>query len=255
MDLGLAGKTVLVTGSSRGIGAGTCEVFAREGANVVINYRASATRAWELSRHLERAYGVRAIAVQADVCQEAEVVRLVATAIEELGRLDVLVNNVNVLGGSNGPVEEFSVEKFRIAEAGSVEAVMVACREFVRHCKAAHKPGRIVNILTKSMFWTGSYHNLAYVTVKGAVAAFTRGLAHDLARDGIHVNAVVPGYVRNDRTDEHSERYRRTVERIPMGRYAEPEEIGDCIAFLCSERAVQCNGAVLDCSGSTLLGD
>ena len=93
------------------------------------------------------------------------------------------------------------------------------------------------------------------MTVKGANASFTRGLAHDVARDGIHVNAVVPGYVRNDRTEVDSDRYQRAIQHIPMGRFAEPEEIGNCIAFLCSEKAIQCNGAILDCSGSTLVGD
>ncbi len=255
MDLGLAGKVALVTGSSRGIGAGTCEVFAREGADVVINYSSSRQRAEELARRLSDTYGVRAIVVGADMSREEDIVSLFRTAIDELGGVDILINNASVLNDANGPIEDFSVEKFRGAEIGSIESEMVACREFVRHCKAEHKPGHVVNILTKSIFWTGSHNNLAYVTVKGANASFTRGLAHDVARDGIHVNAVVPGYVRNDRTEVDSDRYQRAIQHIPMGRFAEPEEIGNCITFLCSEKAIQCNGAILDCSGSTLIGD
>lgn len=255
MDLGLSGKTVIVTGGSRGIGAGTCEVFAREGANVVIDYRASADRAEALAERLRATYGVGAITVKADLCSEEDIVGLVRQGIEAFGGVDVLVNNAMVLNDAVGPIEDFDVEKFRGAEIGTIEAVMVACREFVAHCKSEGKVGHIVNVLTKSIFWTGSYGNLGYVTVKGANATFTRGLAHEVARDGIFVNAVVPGYVRNDRTEVDSERYQRSIKHIPMGRFAEPEEVGNCIAFLCSDKAVLCNGAILDCSGGTLNGD
>ncbi|MGN1276347.1 MAG: SDR family NAD(P)-dependent oxidoreductase [Floccifex sp.] len=255
MDLGLKGKVALVTGSSRGIGAGTCEVFAQEGCHVIINYIHSRQRALQLAERLKKTYGIRAIAIQADMNKEEDILRLFHESFQEMKGIDILVNNVNELNDSNGPIEQFSVEKFRGAEAGSIESMMICCREFVNHCKKEKKPGHIVNILTKSIFWTGSYHNLAYVTVKGANAAFTRGLAHDVIKDGIHVNAVVPGYVENDRTDPGSNRYQKTISHIPFGRYAKPEEIGNCIAFLCSDKAFQCNGAILDCSGSTLLGD
>lgn len=255
MDLGLKGKVALVTGSSRGIGAGTCRVLAAEGCHVIINYCSSQQRAQSLANDIREEFGVRAIAVQADVRKESDIIALFETGIKELGGIDILVNNTSILNDANGPIETYETEKFRGAEIGSIESVMVACREFVRHCKKEHKGGHIINILTKSIFWTGSYHNLAYVTVKGANAAFTRGLAHDEARNNIHVNAVVPGYVRNDRTDEDSQRYQKAIQKIPMGRFAEPEEIGNCIAFLCSDKAIQCNGAILDCSGSTLLGD
>ncbi|MGM9947365.1 SDR family NAD(P)-dependent oxidoreductase [Floccifex sp.] len=255
MDLGLKGKVVLVTGSSRGIGAGTCEVFAQEGCNVIINYVHSKQRAQELALRLENTYGIHAIAIQADMNSEEDILRLFNLSLQEMKKIDILVNNVNELNDSNGPIEQFSVEKFRGAEAGSIESMMICCREFVKHCKEQKKPGHIVNVLTKSIFWTGSYHNLAYVTVKGANASFTRGLAHDVIRDGIHVNAVVPGYVINDRTNPNSARYQKAISHIPFKEYAKPEEIGNCIAFLCSDKAFQCNGAILDCSGSTLLGD
>ena len=255
MDLGLQGKVAIVTGGARGIGAGTCEVFAQEGCHVVVNYVEHRQRAVDLVEKLEKEYGIRALALKADIAKEEEIVYMFNEAIHTFGHIDILVNNASVLNDSNGPIEEFDVEKFRGAEIGTIESVMVASREFVKHCKATQHEGHIVNVLTKSIFWTGSYHNLGYVTTKGANAAFTRGLAHDLAREGIHVNAVVPGYVRNDKTKVDSERYQRAIQHIPMGRFAEPEEIGSCIAFLCSDKAVLCNGAILDCSGSTLNGD
>ena len=255
MDLGLKGKNVLITGGSRGIGAGMAEVFAREGANVCVNYVASSERAVALAVRLKELYGVRAFAIQADLCDEAATIELMDTAVSLLGGIDILVNNASVLADAKGPIEDFAPDKFRICEAGSVEYVLILCREFVRHCKGQGKAGQIVNVLTKSIFWTGSRDNIAYQATKGALASITRGLAHDLAFDGFRVNAVIPGYVRNDRLVPGSDHYERAIKKLPMGRFAEPMEIGECVAFLCSDKGILCNGTLLDCTGGTLVGD
>ena len=254
MDLGLKGKIAIVTGGARGIGAGICEVFAQEGADVVVNYRSKPEESEAFARGLAEKYGVRTIAVQADMCEEINIMRLFDETYKVFGTVDIVVNNANFMNDSNGPIETFNPEKFRVAERASIEAVMITARELVKHCKEKGKSGHIVNVLSKSAFWTSSINNTSYIAVKGANFTFTRGLAHEVAKDNIYVNAIIPGYVLNSKTDTSSPRYQRTLEYIPLKQYGTPLEMGYMTAFLCSEKACQCNGAIVDCTGGTMNG-
>ena len=254
MDLGLKGKVAIVTGGARGIGAGICEVFAQEGANVVVNYRSKPEQSVAFAKDLADKYKVKTIAVQADMGEEEQVLKLFEKAYEAFGTVDIVVNNANFMNDSNGPIENFDAKKFQVAERASIEAVMITSRELVKHCKQNNKTGHIVNVLSKSAFWTSSVNNTSYIAVKGANYTFTRGLAHEVAKDSIFVNAIIPGYCLNSRTDTNSDRYKRTLEYIPLKRYATPLEMGYMTVFLCSEKACQCNGAIVDCTGGTMNG-
>jgi len=254
MDLGLKGKVVIVTGGARGIGAGICEVFAQEGANVVVNYRSKPVESEAFAKDLAEKYGVQTIAVQADMGEEENILQLFDETYKAFGTVDIVVNNANFMNDSNGPIETFDPKKFQVAERASIEAVMITSRELVKHCKEKGKAGHIVNVLSKSAFWSSSTNNTSYIAVKGANFTFTRGLAHEVAKDNIYVNAIIPGYVFNSRTDTTSDRFKRTLQYIPMKRYGTPLEMGYMTAFLCSDKACQCNGAIVDCTGGTMNG-
>ncbi len=255
MDLGLKGKVVLITGGAHGIGGGISEVFAQEGADVVMNYyHSDAADCDAFAKKLEERYGIQAIAVSADITEEANILRLFDAAYEKFGTVDIVVNNTNFMNGANGPIDTFDVAKFQVAERADVEAMMITSRELVKHCKSLGKPGHIVNVLTKTVFFSSGIDNTPYIAVKGACTAFTRGLAHEVAKDNIFVNGIIPGYVMIEKTMKKPERYEQTLNYIPMKRYATPMEMGYVVAFLCSNKAVQCNGALVDCSGGTMNG-
>lgn len=253
MDLGLKDKVAIVSGGAKGVGAGICEVLAQEGARVVVNFRSDAPHATVFAAQLHEKYGVETLAVQADVGQESEVTRLFAAAVERFGTVDILVNNA-ATWTKHLPIEEFAVADYRAASCSNVESVMLMSRELVRIAKAQKKPAHILNVLTKSVFWSSSINNSTYVATKGAVAALTRNLAHELGKDGIFVNAIVPGYVWNSTMDPTSERYKRTLAYIPNRTMATPLEMGYICAFLCSRCASQINGAIVDTSGGTMNG-
>lgn len=253
MELGLKGKVVIVTGGSKGVGAGISEVFAQEGASVVIDFRSDAVQGQTFAESLAEKYGVETLAIQADVSREEDVVRLFEAAVERFGTVDVAINNA-ATWTNHLPIEEYAVELYRDASAANVESVMLVSRELVKLAKRQKKQAHLLNVLTKSVFWSGSINNSTYVATKGAVAALTRNLAHELAKDGIFVNAIVPGYVWNSSMDPNSERYKRTLSYIPNRTMGTPVEMGYVCAFLCSQCASQINGAVVDTSGGTMTG-
>lgn len=253
MDLGLKDKVVIVTGGSKGVGAGISRVFAEEGANVVVDFRSDAVQGEAFVCALREEFGAQAIAVQADVSREDGVLFLFQQAVKAFGTVDIVVNNA-ATWARHLPIEEYSVGAYQQASSANVDSVMLMSRELVKLAKASGKGAHILNVLTKSVFWSGSIHNSTYVATKGAVAALTRNLAHELGKDGIHVNGIVPGYVWNSSMDPSSERYKRTLAYIPNRTMATPQEMGWVCAFLCSDRASQINGALVDCSGGTMNG-
>lgn len=253
MDLGLKGKVAVVTAGARGIGAGICRVFAQEGANVVINYRSKPEESCEFAHSLEKEYGIKALAVQGDIGYEESITNLFRRAIDTFGQVDCVVNNAGVVGKYN-LMEEYDVEKFREYERVTIEGAMLTSRELVRFCKENGRSGHIVNVLSKSAFFSSSIGNTNYITSKGALAALTVGLAHEVARHNIFVNAIIPGYVKNSTYKPDSPRTIEKRKLIPCGDFAEPEDMGYVTAFLCSERASSMNGVIVDCTQGTLAG-
>lgn len=253
MDLGLKGKTALVTGGSKGIGAGICSVLAGEGCNLVINYRSDGNKARCFAKKLMEEHAVWAKAIRADVSREAETEELMECAVLDFGQIDILINNA--AGGYRpNAFQNISAQEWQNAGEGLLNSAFYMSRLFLEHCLARKKGGHIVNILSKSAILSSSVNNLAYVAYKGALTSLTRGMAKEFISYGIYVNGIVPGYVRTERRHvEGDERTERVKKLLPSGQFAEPREIGNVAAVLCSPQFAQMIGTIVDCTGGTLI--
>ena len=244
---------LLITGGSRGIGAATARLAAQQGYAVAINYRAAADTAEALVQEI-RAEGQQAVAVRADVSQQDQVERMFQEVDERLGRLTALVNAAGINGGPETKVADFEQATLERLFAVNVIGTMLCCREAVRRMPATHGGGGGANVNVSSMAATngGRPGRSAYAASKGAVDSFTVGLAKEVARDGIRVNAIRPGMTLTDMTDRvrrDPELLARVAATIAMNRCAEPEEMAQPILWLLSEQASFVSGAILDASG------
>ena len=244
---------LLITGGSRGIGAATARLAAARGYAVAINYRAEAERAAALVGEIEAAGG-KAVAVQADVARQDEVERMFAQTDERLGRATALVNAAGINGGPPTRVAELEQAALERLLAVNVIGTMLCCREAVRRMSTAHggAGGAIVNVSSMAATIGGRPGRSAYAASKAAVDSFTVGLAKEVAREGIRVNAIRPGMTLTDMTDtvrRDLDRRAQIAATIAMNRCAEAEEIAQPILWLLSDEASFVSGAILDASG------
>jgi NAD(P)-dependent dehydrogenase (short-subunit alcohol dehydrogenase family) len=251
MDLGLKGKIAIVTGGARGIGAGMCEVFAEEGAHVVIADMVPLEESNRLAEELSRKNDVRTLAVRGDISNPQDVKAIYGQVLEKFGTVDILMNNAGKMGLTR--IEDVTVEELYKYEKVNIEGMFLMSKEFIIICNQQKKGGHIVNTISKSAFTTNSGGNSPYIATKGAVFSFTRGLAKEVGSRGIFVNGIVPGYVITDTTKDLKDRSEQMKKIIPLGREATPREIANVAVFLCSEKAVQMMGAIVDVSGGTML--
>ncbi len=253
MDLKLAGKTVIVTGGSKGIGAGICTVFAREGADIAMNYRSDTEGSERFAEKLRRQYKVKVAAIKADVTREKEIEKLYEKVFDEFGTADILVNNA-AGGMAFKPFQEYTAEEWKRGEEGVLDPVFYMSRIFLRHCIDGGRGGHIINLLSKSAILSSSVNNLSYVATKGALVSLTRGMAKEFIPYGVYVNGIVPGYVKTEyRHADGEERTERVRKLLPTGEFAMPEEIGNVAAILASPLFGQMIGAIVDCTGGTLI--
>ncbi len=253
MDLGLAGKIALVTGGARGIGAGISTVLAQEGANLVVNYRSAPEECEAFAKRLADTYGVKTVAVQADVSRESEIERLFQTAVDAFGGVDLLVNNAGTWG--NTLVQDIETEEWNRLVETNLTGMFILCRTFARHCLAQKKGGRCVNVLSKAAVSTNSVGNVHYMATKGGGLMLTKGFANELTQYGIYFNAILPGYVIShgaayDKVTPETERKKKLLK---TGQFATAEEMGYVTAFLLSDKASQVAGEIMDCTGGLLL--
>lgn len=248
MDLGLRGKVVLVTGSSRGIGLAEARLFAAEGARVGIN-GVDRGRAEQAAASI-RAAGGDAQAFPADVTKPDEVADLFARVSQRLGDCSVLVNNAGLAGRHLGkPVDQISEEDWDAVLDSHLRATWLCTRAVLPAMRAA-RWGRIVN--TSSIHHTGGGRPglTSYAAAKGAISAFSRTAAKEVAGDGITINTVAPGFVRTEMLTRLADDFQQRVNsQSPLGRPAEPEEIAAAVVFLCSRPASYINGALLAVDG------
>ena len=244
-------QILLVTGASRGIGAATALLAARAGWAVAVNYSASAPAADEVVRRI-RADGGTAISIQADVADERQVVGMFEQVDRDLGRLNGLVNNAGVIDVT-ARVDEMSVARLRRMFEINVIGSMVCAREAVRRMSTRHggSGGAIVNLSSAAARLGAPGQYVDYAAAKGAIDAFTMGLAKEVAAEGIRVNAVRPGLIE---TDIHAsgglpDRVAQLAHLVPMQRGGSADEVAQAIVWLLSPAASYTTMSLLDVSG------
>ena len=244
-------KVLLVTGGSRGIGAATALLAARQGWSVAVNYTANSLAADEVVRQI-RATGGQAMSVQADVADEAQVLRMYEQLDAKFGRLTGLVNNAGVVDVT-ARVEDMSVARWRRMFDINVIGSLICAREAVRRMSTKHggTGGSIVNLSSAAARLGAPGQYVDYAAAKGAIDAFTIGLAKEVGADGIRVNAVRPGLID---TDIHASgglpnRVKDLQHMVPMGRGGSAEEVAEAIVWLLSDAASYTTMSLLEVSG------
>ncbi|MHB8972037.1 MAG: SDR family NAD(P)-dependent oxidoreductase [Pirellulaceae bacterium] len=252
MDLELRNKVALVTGGSRGLGRAVCLGLAAEGARVMVNYRRDEQLARQLAGELRDRSGVPAAVVAGDVASSADVVRMFDCCEAELGPLDVLINNAGVWPTSL--VKDLTEEAWDRTLAVNLKGAFLTCREAVRRWLHAQRGGRIVNVSSPAAFIGSTTGHADYAASKAGLVNLTISLAREVAAQGIYVNAVAPGMMYTEMAQEALQTNEaHYLQRIPLRRIGDPEEIAQMIVFLSSSRASYTTGATVDVSGGMLM--
>ena len=245
----LAGRTALVTGSTRGIGLAIARRLAAEGAAVAVNGR-SQEQAEAVAAEL-RAQGAQAYGFGADLTDGEQAEALVEKVIERFGQLDILVNNAGVTRDTL--FVRMKPEDWQYVLDVNLKSVMHCTRAAVRHM-IRRRYGRIINI-SSVVALTGNPGQTNYTAAKAAVIGFSRSLARELAGRNITVNVVAPGYIRTDMTAQLSqELQQKYIEQIPMGRVGDPEDVAYAVAFLASDESKYITGHTLVVDGGLTMG-
>jgi NAD(P)-dependent dehydrogenase (short-subunit alcohol dehydrogenase family) len=244
-------KVMIVTGGSRGIGAATAKLAALRGYAVCVNYLRNRAAADSVVDEIN-ASGGRALAVAADVSQEADVVRLFATVDGRLGRLCALVNNAGILERQIR-VDEIDGYRLQRILAANVIGPFLCCREAVRRMSSKHggRGGAIVNVSSAAARLGSPGEYVDYAASKGAIDTLTIGLSREVAAEGIRVNGVRPGYIHTDIHASGGEpgRVERLRSSLPMRRGGEPIEVAQAILWLLSAEASYVTGSFIDAAG------
>ena len=245
-------KVLLVTGGSRGIGAATCRLAAKAGWAVAVNYSANSLAADEVVRAI-RADGGRAMAVQANVVDEAQVLRMFEQVDAKFGRLTGLVNNAGVVD-RRARLDEMDVARWRRMFDINVIGSLLCAREAVRRMSPKHggAGGAIVNLSSAAARLGSPGEYVDYAASKGAIDSFTVGLAKELAAENIRVNAVRPGLIDTDihASGGRPERLRELAPQIPMQRGGQADEVASLIVWLLSDAASYTTMSLIDVSGA-----
>ncbi len=246
MDLGFQNKVALVTGGSRGLGRAICLALADEGAKVAVNF--VRTDPGDLVKQLAEKRGAKAVAVRGDVSQQNDVREIFDQIERDLGPVDVLINNASIW--PTALVHEMTLEQWNSTLAVNLTASFLTCREAVRRWIESGRKGRIVNITSQAAYHGATTGHADYAAAKAGLTNFTITLAREVARHGIAVNSVAPGFMETDMIAAAWQKNRaKYLERIPLGRIGDPAEVAAAVLFLASERTSYVTGAALHVNG------
>ncbi len=243
--------TLIVTGGSRGIGAAAARLAGRNGYKVAVNYRADRAQADAVVKDIEKA-GSRAIAIAGDVADEGAILNLFETAERELGPITGLVNNAGITGTF---CRAETLERDDILRVLNVNVVgsMLCAREAVKRMSTARggKGGGIVNLSSRAAELGSPNSWIQYAASKGAIDTFTVGLAYEVAREGIRVNAVMPGLIDTDihEAGGGGDRLKAALPSVPMNRIGQASEVAEAILWLLSPAASYVTGVIMKVSG------
>ncbi len=238
-------KVVLVTGSSRGIGRSIAVKFAKEGANVIINYRSNENEAKAITEIIS-SYNSNCMCIKADVSKEQDVKKMINTIIEKYGRIDILVNNAGI--AIDNDFENRHVKDWQETLNTNLIGVFLTSK-YAGKYMLENKYGKIINVSSTNGIDTLYPYSIDYDASKAALINLTKNLAIQFAPH-INVNAVAPSWIDTGMNDNLSKSYLKAeMEKILLKRFAEPEEIADVILFLASDKARYIDGEIIRVDG------
>ena len=243
----LEGKAAVVTGGGRGIGRAICVAFAREGADVIVNYASKDQPAQEVVEMVKQ-IGKKAVAVKGNVAVKADAERIIQTAVDNFGKIDILVNNAGVSKPNMlyKMTDEQWDEVVDVHLKGPFLCIQAASKYMMQQ-----KSGKIINVTSAAGLW-GTKGQINYSSAKGGIVALTKSAARELGTYGITVNAVQPGYVSTEMTEKiRTDPKLKEVYtgRILLGRFAEPEEVVPTFVFLASDDSNYITGQIFCVDG------
>ena len=228
----LEGKTALVTGASRGLGRAISIKLADEGARVALNYRSGEAEVRTVADEIAARGGTPPLVVRADVSNKVEARAMVAKVLDAFGRLDILVNNAGITRDKS--MRKLTDDDWTEVIATNLNSVYY-CTSAAMKAMCDQKFGRIVNI-SSFVGQAGNFGQANYSASKGGIIAFTKTAAIELAKYGVTVNALAPGFTETDMLSKVAPAVREQIlAKIPMGRFGKPQEIAKAVAFLCSD--------------------
>jgi 3-oxoacyl-[acyl-carrier protein] reductase len=250
--LSMQERVALITGGSRGIGAATVRMFVQAGARVVFNYQRARDRAEALVRELGED---NCHAVQMDLSTAEAAEGLVAATVERFGRLDAAVLNHGIWPAEDIPVNEMGYEHWHRTISINLDSTFGLLKNAVAQMKKQKSGGHVV-VVSSTAGQRGEAFHVDYAASKGAVISMVKGLSTELARDGIYVNCVAPGWVATDMSAPavaNTPSFLKSLSLIPLGRIGKPEEIAAPILFLCTKHAGFITGEIFNVNGGAVL--
>lgn len=248
MDLGLKGKTALITGANHGLGVAISRCLAAEGANIVLNYVADKEVAIDFANELESKYDIKAEAFYADISKENDVNLMIKNAVSKFKKINILINNAAI--SPTSLVKDTLIEDWNKTIQINLTGIFLTSKHIVNHLIENKIKGRIVNIASTAAFAGSTSGRAHYDASKGGVISFTFSLAREVGGYGINVNAIAPGMMMTEMTRErllaNKEKY---LSNIPLNRFGEIEEIANVAVFLASDKSSYMTGAVVNISG------
>ncbi len=242
-------RTIIVTGSSRGLGKAIALAFAREGANIVVNYIKNVKAAKEVAKSIEK-IGNSSLVIKANVAEYKQVEKLVEQTLDEFGKIDVLINNTGVHNDS--VVWKMNNEQWNKVIDVNLTGVFHCTRAVIGHM-IEQEYGRIIN-MSSVVGQTGAFGTSNYSASKAGILGFTKGVAKEVAKKGVTVNAIALGYIDIGMGQRLSQDLKNIlIQQTPIGRFGKPKEVAQTVMFFASEEASFITGQVINVNGGFYL--